>query len=481
MTALAAARLGDPVGHPFDWGAAGAAVGAAIGAGVAQLAAEGAAAHATVWSVGLGFAFAGPLGGLAAGVVSHKVGRAVVQEAQELGAWLGGKIGGALGAWLGDTLGLHFDVTTGAILIGDFTVWVEWAPASRSCVDFALCERHPSTIPPMITTGSATVWIGKHPAARVSDTGACTFRILKGARHVYIGGDPETCECAKLWKKYRDAAEALISATDHDHRQRNAVISAAYADLYLQDRDFIWAGLAAYASKQVGCAMDHAQGAMRQGGELQRAGGAITVLGPPGSGAAGLAVAGYGTAADLAAGYTYEQLGEGNRALFLDIYPQHLFWQDAKKPGGGGIAKMIECAGSRTPPMEPEALAGFAALANGDRGESLKQLALHEQLKILQVEIYDDYLFRRILIANETGLPMTSPAAVNLGADCTGPHTHVFNKGWMSEEHGMVPELYDAKERMEWILGPIATDYQDFEGEQRHLDDLEVIKRRGGL
>jgi len=40
--------------------------------------------------------------------------------------------------------------------------------------------------------------------------------------------------------------------------EHNQVINAAYARLWLQDSRFQWAGLAAFASKQVGCGLLHA-------------------------------------------------------------------------------------------------------------------------------------------------------------------------------------------------------------------------------
>jgi uncharacterized Zn-binding protein involved in type VI secretion len=473
VTALAAARLADPVGHAFDWGGVGAAVGAALAGGLAMAAAAKIAIDGAIFAIGVGTMFAGPVGGALAGGAALTVGGLFVAEAGALGRWVGAKLGRPLAEWLSETLGLEFDVETGEILIGDPTVLIELQPASRSCIDFAACAYHPSPIPPSIITGSSTVFIGQHPAARVSDGGACRFYILAGARHVFIGGAQVTCECAALWAKYLAEAEAIIAPHDGDHRQRNRAISAAYARLYLRDRRFIWAGFAAYASKQVGCAMDHAQGAMKIGGGLATAGAVHVMTGP--SGAVGGGLMAYGSAAALAADYTYEQLGKGNRELFLDVYPLHRFYEEH------GAARMIECAGSRTPPAEPEALAAFAALDDEARpeqerrSESLARLAIHEQLNILQRQIYDDYMFRRILVMNETGAPLSSPAEVSLGADCSGKRTHKFSKDWMSDGRGGIPELYDETERMDWILDEVAKDYESFEGSTEHLEDLERI------
>ena len=43
-----------------------------------------------------------------------------------------------------------------------------------------------------------------------------------------------------------------------DPKARNSAINAAYAQLWLDDPRFQWAGLAAFASKQVGCGLLHA-------------------------------------------------------------------------------------------------------------------------------------------------------------------------------------------------------------------------------
>jgi hypothetical protein len=59
---------------------------------------------------------------------------------------------------------------------------------------------------------------------------------------------------------YRNQALSLIGGTGGDVRQRNARISGAYADLYLRNPEaFRWPGAAAYASGQVGFAMDGAR------------------------------------------------------------------------------------------------------------------------------------------------------------------------------------------------------------------------------
>lgn len=464
-----AARLGDQIGHDFDSAAAGGKLGALLGAALGAVAVTPVAIHSSFIVAGLGFVAGGPIGAAAAGYAATRVSLRVIDEARQAGAWLGGKLGRKLGEWCGEVLGIAFKVSTGAISVGDFTVLIEMMPAARSCVDLGACSWHPTTIPPAIIQGSETVKIGRHPAARIGDTGACNFEILSGARDVYIGGAPQLCDCAALWKKYRDEAEAIIGPHDHDPRARNRAISAAYADLYLRNRDFVWAGLAAYASKQVGCAMDTATHAMAVGRNLVDKGSRAAVLSLPVG--AGMVTAGAG--AEGAAAYTLDMLSKGNRELFLDIHPIHRFYEVE------GFARMKQCASARTPPLEPEALAGFEALTRGDTDESLKQIAFHEQLNILQPLIYDDYLMQKILIANETGAPLTSPAKLVFGSGCDSGPTTRFSHGWFNEGiQGRVPELYDASERMNWILKEAAPMYEDIRGSEKHLDDLLEIQRQ---
>lgn len=463
-----AARFGDPVGHDFDFAGAGAAVGAMLGAALGAAFATGVAAHGSILVTAAGAVFGGPLGGVLAGHAAAKVSERVIDEGRQAGAWLGEKLGRRMGAWLGERLGISFKVTTGAIVVGDFTVLIELLPAARACVDFAACSKHPTAIPPAILEGSDTVEIGRHPAARVGDSGACDFGILSGARTVQIGGTAHLCDCAALWKKYRDEAEAIVAPHDHDPRARNRAISAAYAGLFLSNQDFVWAGLAAYASKQVGCAMDSASHAIDVGGKLAGASVPAAMVSP----VAGLGMAGYGGGAAGAAAYTRDMLGKGNRDLFMDIYPIHRFYQEE------GFARMKACAGARRPPLEPEALAGFEALARGDRHEHLEQIAYHEQLNILQPLIYDDYLMQKILVANETGAPLTSPAKLVLASGCDDGPTTRFSKGWFNSRssQGMVPELYDASERMNWILQDAAPMYEKIVGSDAHLEDLRQIQ-----
>lgn len=74
-----------------------------------------------------------------------------------------------------------------------------------------------------------------------------------------------TCGC--LWRIYQQEAEEIVAPGGvliADPIERNRAINAAYARLWLHDSRFQWAGLAAFASKQVGCGLLHATESMEK-------------------------------------------------------------------------------------------------------------------------------------------------------------------------------------------------------------------------
>lgn len=318
-----------------------------------------------------------------------------------------------------------------------------------------------------ILTGSGTVKIGGQWAARLDDSTLCDGPGAGGGGGGGGGaggsGGPEEpeSECAKLWKKYENEANALIAPGDDDHRKRNKIISAAYADLYLGNPDLQWAGLAAYASKQVGCAMDHA---LKIAPEPMHP--------PPYRG---------DEAMQAAARYTYDKLGEGNRALFLDIYPTHRFFQEH------GFAKLAQCGGERRPPLPAQAVDGFRALdlyrRTGDKKylrQHVASVAWHEQVNVLQRDIYNDPAMQGILRLNEVAPTSlgASPASVVMGSGCTDPtggkQTLVFGDKGRTR-------IYDVHERMDWILGDVAGYYQGIVGTPQHSKDLREIREVGRM
>lgn len=67
--------------------------------------------------------------------------------------------------------------------------------------------------------------------------------------------------CERDWRFYQKQAEAVVAPNGQliaDPKARNRAINSAYAHLWQRDKRFQWAGLAAFASKQVGCGLLHA-------------------------------------------------------------------------------------------------------------------------------------------------------------------------------------------------------------------------------
>nr|WP_248295184.1 hypothetical protein [Paraburkholderia sp. UYCP14C] len=74
--------------------------------------------------------------------------------------------------------------------------------------------------------------------------------------------DDDRQNCIDCWQHFQRQAEATVGADDPIARNRR--INAAYAGLWLDDRRFQWAGLAAFASKQVGCGLLNAADVIRK-------------------------------------------------------------------------------------------------------------------------------------------------------------------------------------------------------------------------
>lgn len=369
----------------------------------------------------------------------------------------------------------------GLIGEGEPTVVIGGLPAARKFDRFKCPDCNPvAHVGGAIVDGSPDVIIGGQPGARQTDLTHCHGEgFFVGDLDAVPGAarapDAETAaECRALWDKYQKEAEAIIRPGDDDPRKRNHIINGAYADLFRRNPSFVWAGLGAYASKQVGCAMDHSLGVMNS-----------SYYTPPQK--------------DLAA-YTYEKLGEGNRALFLDVYPQHRFFEEQ------GWEKFKQCAGEKVPPVGGAMLDGFEALERykntGDDKylhDHLEAVAYHEQVFILQRGIYNDRAMRFILDANEGNQedafggpsftpdtdyewlqPLTGakPADVVMSSECSD--TTPGNKKTIKfNPDDPDRNLYDMNDRMDWIMDDIGGFYMPHQGSQDHVDDLDRLRDRG--
>ena len=267
--------------------------------------------------------------------------------------------------------------------------------------------------------------------------------------------------CSGIWRVFQREAEEIVAPGGvliADPIERNRAINAAYARLWLHDNRFQWAGLAAFASKQVGCGLLHAANTTEviqvERDARQRLIDSNSESNPGFLGAYipkdmdQQALEDYQNARDnnsvpfgVGLGglmqqqfqHVYEMMALGNTTLFLDIFPLHAFY---KKRGFEELKTCLdERAGIYGHPKFPvlwpvekeklgfggrylEILEAFKAMEKGDIAESVRQLAKHEQLNILQPTIYENQQLKLLLRGNHasyvTGLPSGVAQAIEL-------------------------------------------------------------------
>jgi hypothetical protein len=253
-----------------------------------------------------------------------------------------------------------------------------------------------------------------------------------------------------------------------DPKARNRAINAAYAGLWLEDQRFQWAGLAAFASKQVGCGLLHAadsvekiqaeyeaaqhlkhsarkgffglfsrserdrQAKLREFEQAQRDYEQAQRNNPVPGIDLGRDDESLSYAQQLYH-YVYEMLAMGNTTLFLDVFPLHAFYKER------GLAALETCLPSRSniyghnqhPVLWPvaqetlefgtdhkEILQAFEAIEAGNIAKSVEHLAWHEQRNILQPAMYSDWRLVWLLRSNHvsyiTGVPSGAAEAIEL-------------------------------------------------------------------
>ena len=277
--------------------------------------------------------------------------------------------------------------------------------------------------------------------------------------------------CENLWRSYQQRVEKVVAPGGKlitDPKARNKAINAAYAQLWRHDQRFQWAGLAAFASKQVGCGLLHAAEsvekmqaeteAMQQLRDSARQGLVGLLSGTEREKRAtikayeqrqrdyeqanrdnpvwGFTHWGVDSALPLAQRmyrFVHEMLAMGNTTLFLDVYPLHVFYAER------GLAALKACLPSRSkiygqgehPVLWPvgqetlefgteqrEILLAFEAIDAGNIAESVEHLAKHEQVNILQPTMYDDTGLKWLLRGNHfsyvTNFPSGAAQAIEL-------------------------------------------------------------------
>lgn len=307
--------------------------------------------------------------------------------------------------------------------------------------------------------------------------------------------ETEMLTAEHLWMTFQHEAEALVLKAGQpitDVEERNRRINSAYAKLWLADNRFQWAGLAAFASKQVGCGLLHAGGlGKKQRDELQYS--ALSA----GNSSEAAATSAMPTMVRNGAEFMYERLGYGNMHLFLDIYPLHRFYMER------GLNEFEKCLERRRKIAnkvywdDPKKLLefgqpfgdirkGFERIEAGDIRNSVESLAQHEQVNLLQAMMYNDERMRRALAANQFSFATKFPSGVyneiqlTLSAQCrvkpalTSVFTAVFSGEWNAK-------LWVAKERMEFVKRAASKFDQLLSGpHRRHVEESILAISTGG-
>ena len=286
-----------------------------------------------------------------------------------------------------------------------------------------------------------------------------------GVHGATIGGKPckaidvPILSCASVWLRVQKEAEAWITVGGkliEDPVRRNRRINQAYAQLWLTDNRFQWAGLAAFASKQVGCGLLHSTENIKKSQEDISANGRRSDILNNTDGASTNIMS---ASIEASSAYMFRQLALGNTTLFLDIYPLHRFYLLR------GFAALQRCLPEREaianqiiwPAENPkfgkpfkQIVDAFESIDQDQIAKSVRIMAQHEQLNILQSAIYDSFLMRRALDANQfswaTGFPSGVAAEIQLtlSAECdskTSSRTVWFSKNKRAQ-------LYEQNERM---------------------------------
>jgi uncharacterized Zn-binding protein involved in type VI secretion len=313
--------------------------------------------------------------------------------------------------------------------------------------------------------------------------------------------------CERNWRFYQKQAEDVIAPGGKliaDPRLRNRLINSAYAQLWRLDNRFQWAGLAAFASKQVGCGLLHAaesiekiQAEFEAAEQLRRS---------ARKGVWGLFSAEererqaklreyerrlreYEQASrnnpvpdvdwrregeplssvQQLYQHVYEMMAMGNTTLFLDVFPLHAFYKER------GLGLLETCLRSRKniydkaqPPVlwpignetlefgtnHSEILKAFEAIEAGNIAKSVEYLADHEQRNILQPAMYTDQKLVALLRSNHlsyvTGIPSGAAQAIELTlANQCRP---VEDDRTIEFSNSPIANLADIDQRMAFVL-----------------------------
>jgi hypothetical protein len=296
-----------------------------------------------------------------------------------------------------------------------------------------------------------------------------------------------------LWATFQLEAEEILKVNgsfEGNDRERNRRINAAYAKLWLADHRFQWAGLAAFASKQVGCGLLHSAEVSEKNRRVREQVG-LAFAAYPGAGASTMVQ----SSTEAAAEYMVRKLGFGNAHLFLDIYPLHRFymergWEEfntylAKRQNDKyPVHWEVDRNTLRFGTPFAEIIEGFDLINSGNLSLSVERLAYHEQINILQKIMYNDPVLQKLLAMNQyawaTGFPTGDYEEIKLtlSAEC---RAKLGFTSWFSQNKNA--ELWVVEQRMQFVLAAARQFHQLLYGPERPYVEASIraIAAGGGV
>ncbi|WP_433738057.1 PAAR domain-containing protein [Pseudomonas putida] len=337
--------------------------------------------------------------------------------------------------------------------------------------------------------------------------------------------------CENLWRSYQQRAEAIVAPRGRliaDPKARNSAINAAYANLWLGDQRFQWAGLAAFASKQVGCGLLHAADSMekiqqeyaakrrrenafrkklsslfnwrndheqqaraRDLEQAQREYEQARRNNPTPSFIDYWNDEEHLSFVQKQLRHVYEMLAMGNTTLFLDVFPLHVFYKER------GLKALEACLPSRkniyghaqfpvlwTVKQETlkfgvdheQILQAFEAIEVDSIAESVRLLAEHEQVNILQPAMYNDMRLVMLLRGNHisyvTDFPSGAAQAIELTLASQCRRTD--DGRTIGFGNNPLADLSDIQQRMPFVLNAAARFDQHLHNSNRYLIEQAI-------
>jgi hypothetical protein len=226
--------------------------------------------------------------------------------------------------------------------------------------------------------------------------------------------------------------QAPDQLTTEDAKQLNLQVTSAYARMYLTKPSvFKWAGMAAFASSEVG-------NGMQQAWELGFGTG-TEMFTPAAVWVGGLVTGRGGNVGPMMGKLLFWALSGGNRLVWADIFWQHVAYRDA------GLATLSDARQANEIPqrvLEAWSLIDAGARKNGldDVWTGNALLLKYEQQEVLQRQVYDLKEMKDVWPAISPDVPSPIPGhAVSFRSYVPGGNIGVFADRWKWIFDSMLP------------------------------------------